>query len=589
MNIALLLTRFYNWRKKHFKDRTFLLILSVVVGLAVGLAAVTIKNLVHLIQHNLEHWVRDYSLFYIIMFPIIGLFLTIMFIKFINRRPVGHGIPSVLYAISKNKGEIKKHNLFSSIISSALTVGFGGSVGLEGPTVATGAAIGSNIGNALKLNYKQITLLLACACAGAMSSIFKAPIAAVVFALEVIMLDLTMAAIVPLLISSATGAVTSYLFMGQNFLYSFKNVADFELNQIPFYIVLGVLTGLVSAYFTKTYISLSAIFEKMNSYLLRFGVGSVLLGFIIFLVPALYGEGYEAINMCLAGNWDYLFHNSVFNFNENNIFIVLVLIAAGILLKAVATTITFAAGGIGGVFAPSLFIGANTGLFYALVCNLVGFQVAHANFALAGMAGLLSGFLHAPLTAIFLIAEITGGYELFMPLMLVATISYATARVFFDNSVYTFQLAKRGQLVTHHTDKAVLMMLNLKELVETDFSILKPDMSLRDLVKVITKAHRNLFPVVNTDGTFVGMVKMDDIRHIMFNPELYDDVYVKDLMFLPDSAVDPNDSVEEIASKFQKSGHYNIVVIEKGKYLGFISRARLFSAYRRWLEDFSEH
>jgi CIC family chloride channel protein len=577
-----------DWRVKHVNGQRYIMLLSMVVGLLVGLAAVTIKNLVHLIQENVTHFLHSHSSLYLIVLPLFGVFFTILFIKYINRRPVGHGIPGVLFAISRSKGKIEKHNLFSSIFSSALTVGFGGSVGLEGPTVATGAAIGSNIGGILKLNYKQITLLLGCACAGAMASIFKAPIAAIVFALEVIMLDLTMSAIVPLLLSSATAALTSYLFLGQNFLYSFEIKEAFVLDQVPFYIGLGILTGIVSAYFTKTYQLLSNIFFTIKRQATRFLIGGIVLGLLVFLLPSLYGEGYEAINKCLSGDWSYLFENSFFNLNEKSPVILMTMVVLVILFKAIAVPITFAAGGVGGVFAPSLFIGANTGMLYALFFNYLGVELEVSNFVLIGMAGLISGFIHAPLTSIFLLAELTGGYELFMPLMIASTLSYATAKIFFKNSVYTYQLAKRGELVTHHKDKKVLMMLNIKELIESDFNIIHPDQTMGDLVNVITKAKRNIFPVVERDGTFRGIVKMDDIRHIMFNSEMYDSIHVRDLMFMPSSVIDPMDPVEEIALKFQDSGRYNIAVIEHGKYLGFISRARLFSAYRRWLKEFSE-
>jgi len=582
------LEKLLEWRKAHMRDRTFILLLSVLVGLLVGISAVTIKNLVHIIQEFLSGMVASGNIRYLLILPSAGILLTLIFIKFINRKKVEHGIPSVLYSISREKGHIDKHNLYSSIVSSALTVGFGGSVGLEGPTVATGAAIGSNIGKKFGLTYKQFILLLGCACAGAMSAIFKAPVAAIVFAMEVIMLDLTMAAIVPLLISSATAAVTSYFLLGQNVLYTFEIQEPFILSQIPFYVALGIFTGLVSAYFTRTYLDISKLFTKINNYMVRFILGGAVLGIIIFFLPSLYGEGYQAINMCLEGNWEYLFENVFYRSDLKHPMVIFLMLALVIIFKAVAVGFTFGAGGIGGVFAPSLFIGANTGLLFALACNWMGFDLSTSNFALTGMAGLISGFIHAPLTAIFLIAEITGGYELFLPLMLVATLSYATAKLFYANSVYTYQLARKGHLMTHHKDKAVLMMLNIKDLIETDFTVLHPEDSLRKLIKAVTHAKRNIFPVVDDEGMFRGMIKLDDIRHIMFNPDLYDSIYVRDLMFLPDHVIDPNDPLEEIAHKFHNSGHYNITVIEHGKYLGFISQARLFSAYRRWLRDFSE-
>lgn len=562
--------------------------LSVLIGLLVGFAAVIIKNLVHIIQQFVSNFAsyRHGTLY--IIFPLIGLTITVLFIKYVNRNPVRHGIPGVLFAISKNKGQIKSHNLYSSIISSALTVGFGGSVGLEGPTVATGAAIGSNIGRWMNLKENQITLLLGCACAGAMSAIFKAPIAAVVFALEVIMLDLTMSAIVPLLISSATAVLTSYFFMGQNFLYSFEVSTVFSFDQVGWYLGFGVFTGLVAVYFSLIYNIVTERFDKIANPFYRLLIGGSILGLIIFLIPSLFGEGYEVINSSLRGQYDYLFVNTFYAGLENSLWATLFLFLFVLLLKVVATSITFGAGGVGGIFAPSLFSGAIAGLFFTRVIDIMGKTLNPSNFALLGMAGMISAVIHAPLTAMFLIAELTGGYHLFLPLMIVATSSYATARIFVPNSVYTIQLAKRGELRTHHKDKAVLMMLKLRDLIETDFSSLKPNQTMGELIETIKFAHRNVFPVVEEDGTFRGIIKLDDIRHIMFDSEMYQSVHVRDVMFMPEYVILVDDPVEEVARKFQVSGRYNIAVLEHGKYLGFISRAKLFSSYRSMLKDFSE-
>ncbi len=576
------------WRLKHINDRQFIIFLSIVIGLAVGLAAFIIKNLVHFIQTHLNNFAENYGSFYYLIFPIIGIFLTIVYIKYINKNPVRHGIPSVLYAISKNNAKIKPHNLFSSIISSGLTVGFGGSVGLEGPTVATGAAIGSNIGQALKLNYKQITLLLGCASAGAMAAIFKAPIAAIVFALEVIMLDLTMAAIVPLLISSATAALTSYFLLGQNVLYSVNVIESFQIGLTPYYILLGVFTGLVSLYFTRMYLFVTGLFEKIKNNFNRLLIGGISLGIIVFFFPSLYGEGYDVINTTLTGDYFHLFENDLYGALSGNALIVILLFILTLFFKVIATSITFGSGGVGGIFAPCLFMGAHSGLFFAFLARLLGIDLPLVNFALVGMAGLIAAVIHAPLTAIFLIAEITGGYQLYMPLMIVGTISYATTRIFTTNSVYTIQLAKRGELITHHKDKALLMLMKIDNLIEKDFSVINPNDTLGDLVKVITRANRNVFPVVENDGTFRGIVKMDDIRHIMFNQDMYEKIRVRDLMFMPEYVIEKNESVEDVAMKFQVSGRYNIAVLKQGKYIGFISRAKLFSAYRKLLKDFSE-
>jgi CIC family chloride channel protein len=584
------LSKFLVWRYKRINDKQFVAFLAILVGLAVGFSAVVIKNSVHLIQILLRETITEWDLnFLYLITPVVGITLAVLFIRFIIKQRVGHGIPSVLYAIAQEEGKIKKHNMFSSVVSSALTVGFGGSVGLEGPTVATGAAIGSNIGQAFRLNYKQITLLLGCACAGAMASIFKAPIAAIVFAIEVIMLDLTMASLIPLLMASVSAALTSYFFMGQDHLYKFTVTTTFSLNELPFYILLGILAGFVSVYFTRIYMFFGGIFDKIKNWSVRLIFGGILLGVLIFFFPALYGEGYEVINEALRGGYSYLFTDSIFQGLEENILVTLIIMAAVILLKVIATSITFGTGGIGGIFAPTLFMGANTGLFFASFMKQIGYNLNSSNFALVGMAGGIAGVLHAPLTAIFLIAEITGGYHLFMPLMIVSTISYATIKLFENNSVYTIQLAKRGQLMTHDKDKTVMKLLKVYDLIETNFSKVNMDDSLGDFVKVIAKSQRNVFPVVDNENNYKGIVFINDVREIIFQPEKYDNTFVRDLMFLPEEKVKPDDSMEDVAKLFHASGNYNLpVVSDDGKYIGFVSRANVFSAYRKMLQDFSE-
>ncbi len=585
------LDRFINWRLKHISDQQFMLILSVVIGLSVGLAAVVIKNSVHFISRLLTSgFAIQYQNYLYFIYPAVGILAAVLIIKFVIKQHVGHGIPSVLHAKSKTNGLIKPHNIYSSIITSALTVGFGGSVGLEGPTVATGAAIGSNVGRVLRLNYKQITSLLGFACAGAMAAIFKAPIAAIVFALEVIMLDLTMSALVPLLTASVTAALTSYFVFGMQVLYTFELKDKFLLNDVPYYILFGILAGLVSVYFTKMYMSIGGIFDKIKNWYSKLIIGAITLGILIFFFPSLYGEGYEAINSCLRGDFSYVYDNSIFYAFRENAIVITGLIMVIVLLKVIATSITFGSGGIGGIFAPSLFMGVNTGLFFAKTTNFLNLgNISENNFALVGMAGLIAGVIHAPLTAIFLIAEITGGYGLFMPLMIVATISYGTAKLFSPNSVYTIQLAKRGELLTHHKDKALLALMKIDSLIETDFSTIKPEATLRDLVEVISKSSRNLFPVVDNDNKFHGVIVMDQVRHIMFKPDLYDSTLVRSLMFTPTNIVNIKDPMETVAGKFQHSGKFNLVVLDEGKYVGFVSRANVFSKYREMLKDFSEH
>jgi CIC family chloride channel protein len=441
--------------------------------------------------------------------------------------------------------------MFSSVIASALTVGLGGSVGLEGPTVSTGAAFGSNLGRLFRLNYKQLTLLLGCASAGAMAAIFKAPIAAIVFAIEVIMLDLTMASILPLLLASSSAILTSYFFLGQNVVYTFKIEHLFELHELPFYILLGIFTGLVSTYFTKTYVFMEErIFSKMQSVWHRLIAGGIMLGVLIAIFPTLYGEGYQDINACLSGNTDYLFKNNWFSGLENSFWIVAALLLFSVLFKVVAASATFGAGGVGGIFAPTLYMGVNAGMLFGLVTNYFGnSNLPVKNFALIGMAGMIAGVLHAPLTGIFLIAELTGGYQLFVPLMITASFSYLVVKIFNKHSVYTIQLAKRKELITHDKDQAILTLMNVKSLIETNFNTVTEDATLGDLVDVVSRSQRNIFPVVDNENQLHGIIFINDVRHIIFKQDLYDTTFVRDLMFMPEPIVDPDESMEDVAKK----------------------------------------
>lgn len=584
------LSKFLVWRRQHISDKQFVMILSIVVGITSGFAAVLIKNAVHLIKSLVTSgFVEQYHNYLYVVLPAVGILIAILFMQFILRQGVGHGIPIVLASISKTEGRIKPHNMYSSIVTSALTVGFGGSVGLEGPTVATGAAWGSNIGQLFRLNYRQVLLLLACASAGAMSAIFKAPIAGIVFVLEVLMVDLTMSSLIPLLLSSLTGALTSYLFLGMNVLVPAEITEEFIISEVPFYILLGVFTGFVSVYFTRMYKTVEQTFDRLNNRYTKWIVGSVALGVIIFFFPALYGEGYESINACLKGNFGYLFEKSLFYGLRDNIFFVFIFFGLIIFLKVLATSITFGSGGVGGIFAPTLFTGVNSGLFFAKIFNYFGVDYLPAShFALAGMGGLIAGVLHAPLTGMFLIAEITGGYALIFPLMITATISFALTRVFERYSVYTYQLGRRGELFTHDKDRMVLSLLKVQNLIERNFKTVHESATLGDLVKVISKSERNIVPVIDDQENLKGIVFLNDIRHIMFDRDQYDRITVKELMYMPRTVVSPNESMEDVAQKFQNTKHYNLPVLENGKYLGFVSRANVFSAYRRLLRSFSE-
>ena len=576
-------------RKQYINDKQFVNILSALVGLLVGLAAVAIKNFVFLIQNLL----KDESLstlqhYFYFVYPIFGVLLVILFVKYIVREKVQHGIPSVLYSIAETKGHIKKHNLFSSIVTAGLTVGFGGSVGLEGPTVVTGAAYGSAIGRFFKLNYKQIIILLGAACAGAMSAIFKAPIAGIVFAIEVIMIDLTISSVLPLLISSLMAVLTSYLFLGSEVLYHFELKEAFKMIDLPFFILLAILTGLISAYFTKIYIFIQKKFGHFKNPYLKLSISGLILGILIFLFPALYGEGYKIINAALAGNVNFIVESSIINSISSNTLMGLLIIGLIILLKSFATSFTFSSGGVGGIFAPTLFMGSLSGLLFASIFNQIGFHLPIENFALAAMAGTIAGVLQAPLTAIFLIAEISGGYQLLIPLMIVSLISYLSSHLFIKNSVYTYQLAQRGQLITHHADRNMLKLIHIEQLIETDFKTINPIAKLGDLVKLISISSRNIFPVVKSNGDYVGIIKFSDVRNIIFKPNLYDKIKITELITYPEFVITKNETMENIAYKLNKHEVYNIPVVENGKYIGFISRANFFAEYRKLLKEFSE-
>jgi len=564
-----------------------MLILAIIVGVSVGLAAVIMKNAVHFVRELVVYLIDRYSFSYIyIVFPAIGIFLTVLFINLVIKKKLGHGIPMVLYNMSKNEGKIEKHNIFSRIVASSLTVGFGGSVGLEGPIVATGAAIGSNIGQLFRLNYRQIILLIGCACTGAIAAIFKAPIAAIVFAIEVIMLDLTMASLMPLLLASVSAALTSYLFLGQNFLYFVEKTDPFILRDVPFYILLGILSGLLSVYFSKLYLWQAKLYDKLKSKRKKFIIGAFILGVLIFLFPSLYGEGYEAVNLALKGDTSFLFTDTMYS-HWNSLFGVIFILGLILLLKSFATGATFGAGGVGGIFAPALFLGANLGVFFAKISNSMGIKISATNFALVGMAGLIAGIIHAPLTSIFLIAEITGGYNLFVPLMIVAAISYFTVKLFMPNSVYTILLAKRGELLTHNADNNMLTLMKTESLIEKNFLTISENATLGDLTKVISKSSRTIYVVVDKNDTLKGLVWLDHVKHLMFRTELYDKTFVKDLMYIPDPIITTRMSVREIAQIFETTDHYNLPVVENGKYIGFVSRAKVFSNYRQLLKKFS--
>jgi len=585
-----LLKNFLIWRIKNISTYQFILILSIFTGITTGISAILINYTVVFIK-KIVHWGisnTDHNYLYFAL-PSVGILLSVLFSKYIINQQVRHGIPNVLHSISKKNAILNRHNMFSSIVTSALTIGFGGSVGLEGPTVATGAAQGANIGRLFHLDYKQRVLLIGCASAAALGGIFKAPIAGVVFALEVMMLDLTVTSIVPLLLAALSAAIVSSLFLGQEVVYHFTLKTDFKLEIIPYYILLGVVAGLVSVYFSKMYLKIAKFFDKFEKWYVKLIIGSSILGLLIFIFPALYGDGYEVINTTLSGKYDFLFDKSLFYQYEYSIWIVIFLLVLVMLFKIIAASATFGAGGVGGIFAPSLFMGSSLGLAFSLLINELEIKnLSTSNFALVGMSGLIAGVLHAPLTAIFLIADITSGYALIMPLMIVSTIAYSISRFFAPNSVYTIELARRKELITHHKDKAILSLMKVDKILETNFVKVQPYYTLRHLVDIVATSERNVFPVTDSENNFLGIVTLNDIRNIMFKPEMYDETFVRDLMFTPIEYVSLQDSMEDVASKIQSSGLFNIVVLDNGKYIGFVSRANVFSTYRRFLKYFSE-
>jgi CIC family chloride channel protein len=577
------------WRIAKIPEKNFIYLLSLVVGLLSGLAAMTLKNLVHFVEVKITQWVSVDSISYwYLIYPMIGIFLTVLFVKFIIKDNIGHGVAKILFAISKKNSKLKPHNTYSSMIASSLTIGLGGSVGAEAPIVLTGASIGSNLARVFKLNYKYVTLMVGCGAAGAISGIFNAPIAGIVFTLEVLMIDLSMAFIVPLLISAVSATALTSFFLGEGVLLHFTNVSPFQIGNIWFYILLGIFTGLLGFYFTRSAMYLETKFSSIKNWVVRLLVGGFVLGLLIFLFPPLWGEGYTSIMTIFSGAGKSLLNNSLFYEWKNNPYVLLSFLAAILIFKVFAMSATTGSGGVGGIFAPTLFLGAIGGFFLVKLLNtFFKLGLPEDNFTIAGMAGMMAAVMHAPLTGIFLTVEMTKGYGMFVPLMITSTVAYLTIMRFEPHSVYTKRLAQSGDLLTLHKDRSVLRLMELKQLIETDFEILRPTASLRDLVKAISKSDRNLFPVVDENGILKGMVKLSGVKNLIFEPDLYDSVKVKDIMYMPEFFISSYDSMEIVAEKFESSGRYNLAVIDNGKYLGFISRAVVFSKYRKTLKNVS--
>ena len=588
-----LLQRFVLWREKNIKDKHFILILSFLVGIFTALSAWVLKSLVEWIKVFLtENFDSTGVNWLYLVYPVVGIIITGIFIRRVVKDDIGHGVTKILYAISRKQSRIKRHNTWSSVIASAITIGFGGSVGAEAPIVLTGSAIGSNLGSTFRLDHKTLMLLVGCGAAGAIAGIFKAPIAGLMFTLEVLMIDLTMASLLPLLVSSITAATMSYIITGPEAMFKFHMDQPFLMERIPSVIVLGIICGLVSLYFTRTMNSIENVFSRFNSPYIKLAIGGTTLSLLIFLFPPLFGEGYDTIDLLLNGasnsDWDKVMDMSIFYGVDNLLLIYLAMI---VLFKVFASSATNGGGGCGGIFAPSLFLGCITGFVFSHFCNEfhIGSFIPEKNFALLGMAGLMSGVMHAPLTGIFLIAELTGGYDLFLPLMMVSVSGYLTIMVFEPHSIYSMRLAKKGELITHHKDKAVLTLMNISSVIETDFDKVSPDIDLGAMVKVISMAKRNIFPVVDRNDELIGIVSLDDIRNIMFRQELYHRFQVEKFMTAPAAKISINESMEDVMKKFDETKAWNLPVLdENGKYKGFVSKSKIFNSYRQVLVDFSE-
>lgn len=584
--------QFLVWRERHIKEKSFVMVLAFAIGLLGGFAALLLKWLIHTIAGfvTADASVTEGNYIFFI-YPVVGIILTGLYVRYVVRDNISHGVTRVLYSISQNKSRLKRHNMYSSVVASSITIGLGGSVGAEGPIVYTGAAIGSNIGQLFRMSPRVLMILVGCGAAAGIAGIFKAPIAGLLFTLEVLMLDLTTVSVMPLLISSITGATVAYVFTGYNVEFSFEQSEAFMTSRIPLAILLGVVCGLISLYFTRVMNMMEKMFRhRVVTPLHKTIVGGAILATLVFLFPPLYGEGYGAINGLLGGDPSSIVDGSIFYSDGGSIWFVGLFILMVILFKAFATSATNGGGGVGGTFAPSLFVGCLTGFLFAYTINNLpmGLTLSQKNFALMGMAGVMSGVMHAPLMAIFLTAEMTGGYQLFLPLLIVSTISYVTIKIFEPYSIYTMRLARRGELITHHKDKAVLTLLKVNSVIETDCLCVRPEMNLKEMVQVISKSHRNIFPVVDGENNFLGIVLLDDIRNIMFRPELYKRMYVSKFMTGAPAVIEIGEPMDVVMKRFDDTGAWNLPVVENGKYVGFVSKSKIFNSYRRVLRHFSE-
>lgn len=577
--------RFLVWRIKYINDNNFILIIAGLIGVFSGLAAVILKTVVHTIIHYLELNLDLFGFNYLYLgYPLIGILLTVIVSKYLFKENLGHGITQILYSISKNSSIIRKTRMYSRMVTSAITVGFGGSVGLEAPIVVTGSAIGSNLARLFHLSYKKRTLLLGCGAAGAVSAIFNSPITGVIFAMEVILTEVKISRFIPLLLASVCGQLVSIVLLGDDILFSFRLKDAFAARETGYYLLFGAACGMISLYFTRTMFFFETAIQKLKNDYGRAFIGGISLALIILTFPPIYGEGYATIKSLLAGNSNEVFLHSFFYWLSDHQISLIIFLFFIILVKPIATALTIGAGGSGGIFAPSLFMGGLSGFLFSTSSNsLLGTSLSTSNFTLVGMCGVMSGVLHAPLTAIFLIAEITSGYMLFVPLMLVSAISYSTISYFEKHSIYTKKLIETGDLIQYDKDQIVLSLIDLKKIIEKDLLIIHPDATLHDLVKLVKKSKRNIFPVVNENRELEGIVTLDDIREMMFDEESRKNVIIKTVMQKPPTSVSTQEKMQSVMNKFEVSQAWNLPVIDEGKYVGFISKSRIFNAYRNKL------
>lgn len=586
-------TKILAWKEKHLTDRQMLLILAFIIGILASFAAYILHTLIHQIQAILTEGfeINSFNWLYLV-FPVIGIYLTSLFVRYVVRDNISHGITRILYAISSKRSHLKPHNCWSSVIASAITIGFGGSVGAEAPIVLTGSAIGSNLGQLFKIDNKTMMLLVGCGAAAAIAGIFKAPIAGLVFTLEVLMVDLTMASLLPILVASITANVFTWALMGGKSLFTFVLDSAWQVDRLPACVLLGLFCAFISLYFIRTMTFCEGIFAKMKKHPYgKLAVGGVMLSSLIFLFPALYGEGYSAINILLNGttetDWNQLLDKSLFYGHGN---LLVVYIALVLLTKVFATSCTNGAGGCGGTFAPSLFIGGFGGFLFARLWNMyqIGVYVPEKNFTLLGMAGVMAGVMHAPLTGIFLIAEITGGYALFVPLIIVSVVSVMGISIFEPHSIYAMRLARQGKLITHHTDRAVLTLMSMDSIIEKDYISVAPEMPLGKLVNVISRSQSDFIPVLDVGGRLLGDIDITKIRHIVFRTELYNKFNVSQLMSHVPAVLYTNEPMEQVMKKFERSNAEYLPIVDiNNKLTGFISRTRLYTMYRKMVADFS--